>query len=116
MLFYEQPTDPWLPFDFKLLEAYQILQDETCPICNQPTWLCRQTENPNLTFKVKTATCFADRELKKAEAAAEKAKTKNAQKSRQALGTYKYTVAEMIDGSDLPTRADYFESLTDKVE
>ena len=105
MIFHEQPTDPWNDFDFKLLEAYQILEDETCPLCNQPIWLCR-SDSSELQFKVKSATCFADRELKLAE---EKRNSKNKSDAakRKEFGKYYFTEPYMLNEADLPTRRDY---------
>ena len=107
-MFHEQPTDPWVPFDFKLLEAYQILEDETCPLCNKPVWICR-SDDPRVQFKVREATCFADRELKKWEDNRDRKKSKNpSMKDQQAdFGVYRYTEAYMVDGSPLPTRMTY---------
>jgi len=106
MLFHEQPSDPWTPFDFKLLEAYQILQDETCSQCGNPIWVCRNENASNVGFKVKTAKCFATAELERWQEREEKKKSK-----KKAYGEYPYTVAYTYDDSDFPSRASYYEAL-----
>lgn len=108
MLFHEQPTDPWTPFDFKLLEAYQILQEETCQECGNPIWICRNENASNVGFKIKTATCFAKAELDRWQEREEKKKT-----NKKSHGTYPYVVAYTYDGSDMPTRASYYRGLMD---
>ena len=110
MIFHEQPTDPWLPFDFKLLEAYQMLQDETCPQCGHPIWLCRSTSN-NVAFKVQTATCYADRALKEAEDSKKPKKEKADKATRSEWGEYKYTLPYTPPNSEggLPTRREFYE-------
>lgn len=108
MIFHEQPTDPWIPFDFKLLEAFQMLEDETCPLCNKPIWLCR-SEDPNLQFKVLDAVCFADRELKLKEDARNKKTQKDSEK-RKEFGKYYYTVPYMVNNSELPSRKAFYEA------
>jgi len=109
MLFYEQPTDPWIPFDFKLLEAYQRLQDEICPKCGHPVWLCRSTSN-RVQFRVREAYCAAERALKEKENQGNK-KIKASEKKE--WGRYYYTepyVPETI-GGELPSRREYYEEL-----
>lgn len=103
MIFYVQPTDPWTQYDFKLLEAYQILQDETCPNCGQPVWLCR-TSDSNVNVKVRKAQCHVTAAIQKKQEADEKGKRK------LKPGEYYYPVIETIDGSELPTREDYLRA------
>ena len=116
MIFHEQPTDPWTPYDFMLLEAYQILQDETCNQCGNPIWVCR-SEDPNVTFKIRNSVCFADREFKKWE----KSKQKQAERLKKGAwepepGEEWYPVAVTVDGGPLPSRNDYLRSLADRME
>jgi hypothetical protein len=113
MLFHEQPTDPWTRFDFLLLEAYQTLQDETCPECGSPIWVCRNEGAENVGFKVKTAKCFAKAELDKWHEKEEKKKS-----SKKTYGEYPYVVPYTYDGGDMPSRRSYYEHLSsmDKIE
>lgn len=109
MIFYEQPTDKWTRFDFLLLEAYQILQDETCPQCGQPVWICR-SDSSDVNVKVRTATCNVTAEVEKKR----KAMEKKAQNGKAALkpGEYLYPVVEPvpIPGARLPTRREFYEA------
>lgn len=106
MLFHEQPTDPWTPFDYLLIEAYQILQDETCTECGNPIWVCRNEAAANVGFKVKTAKCFAKGELEKWQEAQEKKKNK-----KKVYGEYPYVVPYTYDDGPMPTREEFYESL-----
>lgn len=110
MIFHEQPTDPWLPFDFKLLEAFQMLQDETCPKCGHPVWLCRSTSN-NVAFKVQTATCYAEKAQLAAEDSKKSKKEKADSKDRAKWGQYTYVVPYNPPNADgpLPTRREFYE-------
>lgn len=89
-----------------MLEAYQILQDETCNECGNPIWICRNEDAHSVGFKVKTATCFAKAELDRWQEKEEKKKTK-----KKAYGQYPYVIPYTYDKSDFPTRQSYYESL-----
>lgn len=115
VIFYEQPTAPWKPFDFKLLEAYQILQDELCPKCGHPVWLCRSQSN-TVEFRVRTEYCAGERALKEYEYnKMTHSERKNVdKKDRAGWGRFEYTypaVPEPFKGAELPSRADYYEEL-----
>ncbi len=115
MIFYEQPTDPWTPYDFKLLEAYQILQDETCPTCGNPIWICRTT-NSDVVFKMRKTTCFAEREEKRWHAEKEK-RFKPVKGGPQHWepepGDQWFPVAETISGEPLPGRDAYYKEMAE---
>jgi hypothetical protein len=108
MLFHEQPTDPWTKFDFLLLEAYQILQDETCQMCGNPIWICRNEFADNVGFKIKTTKCFAKAELDRHAEQQEKKKSKPKKHGEQ-----EYVLAYTYDGSEMPTRLSYFKNLAE---
>ena len=109
MIFHEQPTDKWTRFDFLLLEAYQVLQDETCPQCGQPVWLCR-SDSPDVNIKVRKATCNVSAAVEKKRKALEKGARNG--KPALAAGEYLYPIIEPIPvpGAKLPTRRDFYES------
>lgn len=107
MLFREQPTDPWTELDFLLVEAIQILEDETCPECGNPIWVCRNESAANVGFKVKVATCYAKAELDKW--TEKESKKKETAKKH---GQYPYTVAYTYDGSDMPSRMQFYQELS----
>jgi len=103
MIFYVQPTDPWESYDFKLLEAYQILQDETCSMCGQPIWVCRSTSS-NIRIKVRKTQCNVTAELEKKQQADEKSKARKLKP-----GEYYYTMVDTYDGDFLPTREAFYK-------
>lgn len=112
MLFHEQPTDPWNAYDFKLLEAYQILMDETCPQCGNPVWLCR-SDSPNVGFRAYETVCHATKERLRRE---DSKKPRNERASREERAEWGVTTSmvphkpEYADG-EMPTRFEYYESL-----
>ena len=110
MIFHEQPTDPWNEIDFRLLEAYQIIEQETCAACGQPIWLCR-SEDRNLTFELHTTTCYGDKRIKEWT-------DKQNKKKKPSHGELPWLKPCMIrfdeegkpynDYENLPTRKDYY--------
>lgn len=110
MLFHEQPDLPWTKFDFLLLEAYQMLQDETCSMCGNPIWICRNEYANNVGFKVKSAKCFAKAELDKHQERESKKKSKNKKHGEQ-----EYILAYAYDGGELPTRMSYLNAIADSI-
>ena len=118
MIFHEQPTDPWVPFDFKLLEAYQILQDETCPKCGHPIWLCRSTSQ-GIQFKVKSDVCYAEKALEEHRVSQMKSKDRaEAKKNKAEWGRFFFTQPYNPPNVDaaLPTRTEYYETLAAKMD
>ena len=109
MIFHEQPNDPWNDFDFMLLEAYQMLQDETCNECGNPIWVCRNDTASNVGFKIKMAKCFGKAELDKWYEKEEQSKTK-----KKRFGEYPYIVAYTYDDGPMPSRMEYYKSMSDK--
>lgn len=108
-MFRDQPSDPWTDFDFLLIEAMQILEDETCKDCGNPIWICRNEDAGNIGFKIKTATCFAKAELDRWQ---EKEDKKTSSKKK--YGQYPYIVAYTYDNSEMPTRAQFYRSWAEK--
>lgn len=111
MLFREQPNDPWVDFDFMLLEAYQMLQEETCNECGNPIWICRNEDANWIGFKVKTTKCYAKAEMDKWQEAQEK---KNSGKKE--YGSLPYIVPFSYDERPMPSRREFFNGLSDKIE
>ena len=89
-----------------LLEAYQILQDETCAQCGNPIWICRNEFASNVGFKIKSVKCFAKAEL---ERHAEIQEKKNSKK--KAYGEQEIVVPYTYDDGEFPSRASYLEAL-----
>lgn len=97
----DRQGDKWTKEDKKLALAWTILQRETCKVCGQPLWICR-SDNKNLGFKVETSVCYADAELNS------KQNKKRADKLKP--GERQYTVPFMYDGSELPSRHEYYKA------
>lgn len=99
-----------------LLEAYQILQDETCSQCGNPIWICR-SEDPNVQFKIRNSVCFADREFekwkKRQQDTAKRLKKDNWEPDP---GEEWYPVPYTVDGGPFPSRDDFLRSLADRMD
>lgn len=114
MIFHEPPGDPWTSFDFKLLEAYQILQDETCPSCGNPLWVCRSSDS-SIRFKMQKSVCFAE----KYEEEWKRQKSRRLGKGEQwqpGPGEHWYPVLNLPEGAPMPTRQAYIEELSGLVK
>ena len=109
MLFREQPSDPWVELDFLLVEAMQILEEETCPDCGSPIWVCRNEFASNVGFKVKTSVCFARAELERWQEKEDKKKS-----SKKDYGSSPYTIPYTYDGVEMPSRSQFYRDLIQK--
>jgi hypothetical protein len=106
MLFHEQPTDPWINLDFMLIEAMQILEEETCAECGNPIWICRNDNANNVGFKIKTATCYAKVEFEKWQE-----KQEGKKDSAKKYGQFPYIEAYTYDDGDMPSRMQFYRDL-----
>lgn len=89
-----------------------MLQDETCPRCGQPIWLCR-SDSTNVAFKVQSDTCFAEKALKAFEDGKKPTKDRAKGPERKDWGKFYYTVPYVpptVEG-DLPSRMDYYTAM-----
>ena len=93
-----------------LIEALQILEDETCAECGNPIWVCRNDEAHNVGFKIKMTRCYAKAELDKWREKQEK------KKSKSVPGEMPYIVSFTYDEGPMPSRASYYKGLSDKIE
>lgn len=60
VMFNERPKakPEWSVYDVKLLEAYEMLEEQTCQYCGQPRWICDAREDANwFTFKIDIGFC-----------------------------------------------------------
>lgn len=114
MLFYAQPDEPWTPFDFKILEAYQIMEDEQCPKCGQPIWLCRSTDN-RIEWKLDSSICYASRKQEESQWYRHNPKKKPDKSERADWGKSYFPVPFVPDnvGGELPTRDEFYASLVE---
>lgn len=97
-----------------------MLEQETCPQCGKPIWLCRSTSNV-FRWDVKSDVCQATRAMKQYEDTKKPAKerAKNA-KEKAEWGRFRYTVPVLHtlsaeQGLELPSRSEYYENLNDRV-
>jgi len=88
-----------------LLEAYQILQDETCQQCGNPIWICHNEFADNIGFKIKTIKCFAKAELERHQ---EREQKKDVKKKK--YGQIEVVVPYAYNDGELPTRRSYLEA------
>lgn len=110
-MFHEQPTDPWKPWDFKLIQAYQMLQDEICPRCGQPVWVCRSS-SADVWFEAEEGVCQGERAVRSAEDAKKPSKERADQAERKTWGRFFYPVPRVTEGKEMPTREEYYEELS----
>lgn len=115
-----QPNSPWESLDFKLIEAYQIMQDEICPNCGQPVWLCR-SDDERILWKVDNDVCYATRALEEQRWERDNAGKKKDQKTKKDMknwGRIDYPVAWSPEhlGGILPGRADYYKRRNGRIE
>jgi len=112
MIFQTQPGERWETYDFKLLEAYQMLQDETCQHCGNPLWLCRSSDR-NVRAVVKVARCHGKAELERREKARNPDSKSNKRAPKALLpGEYEYVVFEPhMKDQPMPTRSDWIEEM-----
>lgn len=117
MVFHKQPSDPWEHGDFKLLEAYQILQDETCGSCGQPIWLCdydndsAKEGSPVIGWEVNRRICRASAAIEK-HRGSDNYHAKPGESLYATPFTYVFNEDSVNkDYEKLPTRNDYLRSL-----
>lgn len=110
-----QKSDPygdWESLDYKLLQAYQTLKDETCKECGNPLWLCRSTDNM-IGWSVDTTTCYASQAIE-----ARRFKDDNGGKTPEKKDsgkwgkTYFARPKPVINNGTLPTRKDFYQKDT----
>lgn len=116
MILLEDPSESWRSLDFQLIEALQILEDEVCPNCGHPVWLCR-SKNPELTWVTREEVCQASRAVEERQWRESNPKKRPSREDSSSWGSTIYPVPQMIEypGEDpqpLPSREEYFKSLT----
>lgn len=65
----------WGKWDFLLAKAFQRYQDEMCPQCHMPVYICHNDDN-RIEFKVVKETCFATAQIEQVQEQNSKAKKK----------------------------------------
>ena len=87
-----------------------MLQEEICGECGNPVWVCRNEGADWIGFKVKSTTCFAKAEMDKWREAQEK------KKNKPKPGVIYYPSAFSYDDRPMPSRLQFYKSLSDKVK
>lgn len=99
--------------DFKLLEAHQILRDEICPQCGQPSWLCRSNDD-RVSWRVSDSVCHATKAREEFDWRKNN-KGRPSKDDRQGWGRFSYVTpivsGHMPEGTELPTRKEFYESV-----
>ena len=95
------PLNNWTSHDWRLQEAYFVLDQEKCPQCGNPVWYCHSTDN-RIDFEVKTGVCYAKAEIEDFE---------KDEKNKLGSGEYRYAVPVGLENEDktrdpLPSRAE----------
>ena len=90
-----------------------MLQDEICPQCQNPVWLCRSTSN-DVGWSVRTDICRATKAREEKEWQKNN-KGKPKAKDKAEWGAFTYTVPivprSSPEGTELPTRKEFYEGL-----
>lgn len=110
LVYGESVEGEWTRRDKALLEAYQILEDERCPECGNPVWICRN-EDSNIRFRVKKTICYAKRQLDEHRTDLKGMKPMEKKKAREGWGLIEYPEAFTLDDSPLPTRKEFYDNL-----
>ena len=87
-----------------------MLQDETCSMCGNPIWICRNEYANNIGFKIKSSKCFAKAELDKHQERESKKKSKVKKHGEQ-----EYVLAYAYDGGEMPSRMSYLTAVAESI-
>jgi len=100
----------WSGLDKKLAIAHKIMEKETCGLCGNPIWICRNEDN-NIDFSIRVGTCHSKSKMEKSEAS--RSKRKNGKLKE---GQYLYSVPMNVDGTEITkgTRASYYKTLSEE--
>lgn len=107
LLMEPNPHGDWTKVDYLLIDAFHILDAETCTICNNPIWLCHSTDN-RIDFSVTKRTCYAKAEIEDFE--------KSTEGKNLDSGEYLIAVPRGIENATgiddpLPTRSEAYKSM-----
>lgn len=117
MILMEDPSEPWRLLDYQLIEALQIMEDETCPQCGGPVWHCR-SKDPDIKWPVQRDVCLSTRATDERQWRKNNPKKTPSKEDRDEWGSILYAKPEMIEypgeeKRELPTREDYYKSLVE---
>lgn len=102
------PHKAWNHWDRLLVEAMQVIEDEKCPQCGLPTWVCENEDNRVVT-SVKEHRCSNTRKREKVNAKAQE-KAQKAKGDNPEWGVQRYVSYDLLEGwSAWEAREAYFE-------
>ena len=118
MILQVQPTEPWKTIDFSLLEALQIIEQETCNECGNPIWHCNSSDR-DVHMRVKSRLCSGARALRghQNKKITETKARKDDLKTSKEWGVNYYTSPELnpqAERTELPGRTEYYKSKAGK--
>lgn len=107
-----QPTEPWEPLDFALLEALTIIESETCNSCGNFIWLCDWPDR-DVQMKSGTRLCHGARAIRQRQnkGIKDKKQQKEDAKGQHEWGVSYYSYPELdpqSERTELPTRREYY--------
>jgi hypothetical protein len=103
----KQPSDGWSSIDKKLVIAFQILEDETCPDCGTPIWI-GHSEDSSVVFDVKSRICYACAEIE-----TQREKESKRKNHKPTKGKKEFVVLD--DETKQPSREAYYSALSGNV-
>lgn len=105
------PFSGWSDLDYKLVQAYQTIKDETCSKCGNPVWLCRSTDS-NIDWSIDTSVCYATRAIEARRFRDDNDVNKQPTASERAKwgADYYATPRPVVPGAEIPTRRQALES------
>lgn len=106
----KNPRSNWSEVDHTLAVAFSRLEAEICQHCQNPIWICRNTD-PNIGFEIDTYRCFAESELTKKRKKWEQ-RNGGSKKERLKEGEYEFVRPVALTDKPLPSRTDWIRSLS----
>lgn len=107
------PYGEWSHMDYRLLTAYNQLENETCSKCGNPIWLCHSTDN-DIDWNVDTTKCYATEAIEKRrwkdDSANKKKRGGPPREEVSSWGREYHAVPKLLPTSDrenLPTRSEF---------
>jgi hypothetical protein len=94
--------------DELFITAYEFLQNETCPECGEPVWVCHNDSN-DIQFKGRETICYKTR----ARIQYKEERTKVPKKSRDKQAGITYLVRTVFESGKLPRRKRYYKEQED---
>lgn len=109
MILEEPDAYEWRPWiDYRLVEALQVLEEETCSQCGNPLWLCHSS-SPNVDVEIGYDSCIV------AEAVTKHNDKESKKKRSKNKGQVYGRIIPIREGVALPTREEYYKELSERI-